>query len=562
MGKPGSSERVVPVLGLEQPHIGQDRFKEFFEEPVSPEFRKKRDAQMDRIRTIKKREYASRSVEKRQIRTYEIALGISTVKRTETISILSDDQKQELRTAIMESGQSAVEQDAIREYFMRSLKEQDKFISLHDTWHKEWEDDKDPEKPDFKEFARKKGLEYIKEYAKQMRMQRADVFFDENRDKEGLTNEQLEVERKNFSEVLDMYFQANGVALAELNSLDDKVQAQQRKVLLDSFIKRMNENGFEKIDKAKLEALFDLFVGDFEYEYAAYEEYEATYGDLVDMVGLKLTPKEWEDRRQKALNKNARGELKEYLQQQTTTVHTGTHEAPHSTYGSIGEVANACKVHFEYIGPDTYRINAPAVADNSFSPLMHIVYDPPPASRTMEHASFAIQQPWQDEDAKGKGETVNGVTSITYRPEEAIRGVNIAILDHVMNKRINADVPENAKQGTNRLIREDLMVHFAERILTPFRVGDRPLKEEELNTYQRFMEVVLRDDADTELNSLQKRVKKTWEMVDRDGDLPFLQEIFSKEGGKVRTLSKLEEEIALRRGGKQKENEKPQNDET
>jgi hypothetical protein len=556
MGKPGSSERVVPVQGHEQPYIGQDRFKEFFEAPVSPEYRRKRDVQMDRIRTIKKREHASRKLDESLIRTYERVLGISKVKRDETVYVLSEEQKQELKTAITESGESKVEQDAIREYFMRSLKEQERFVSLHDKWHKEWEADKDPEKPDFKEFARKKGLEYIKEYAREMRNQRLDVFFDENKDKEGMADEQVEVERKKFREALDMYFQANGVALAGLKSLDDKDQADQKKVLLDAFIKRMTENGFEKIEKAKLEALFNQFVGDFEYEYASYEEYEATYADMVDMVGLNLTPEEWEARRQKALKKNAQGELKEYLQQQAMPVYAGTYEAAPAVFGSIREVENACGVHFDPVSgtPDTYRITAPAVTDRAFAPIMKIVYDPP-EKRTMENAVFLIQQRWQDEDARNTSEVINGIPTVPYKPKDAVRGVTLAILNHVINKKINAALPENAKQGTNRLIREDMMVHLAERLLVPFRVGDRPIREDEVNMFQRFMEVVLRDDPNTENRSLQARTKNAMDMVDRDGDLAYLQEIFSSPGSTVRTLSKLEGEIALMRGGQKPENE-------
>jgi|GEM_PF-4971078 len=555
MGQPGEIKKAVPSEVHQSAHIRQNRFKELIETPISVEFQKKNENQKKWMGSIQKAEKASREVEKRQIGTYELLLGIRSVKRTESPQLLSEEQRNIIRTAILESGQNDGEQRAIRESFMGSLKDQEVFVAQHDKWKSEWEKDKNPKKSEFNEFARLKGLEFIKEYAKQTRIQRADAFFDENRDKAGLSEQQIQLDKEKFFKALDLYFQANGVAMAELNSLDEKEKGVQRKLLMEKFVQVMRANGFEKTDKAKLDLIFDSFVSDFEYEYATYEEYGATYDELVDMAGLNLTPEEWNERRQKALKKNAKGELHEYLQQQPASVYSGNYEATAPVYGSIKEVENACGVHFEPSGkPNEYTIKAPAVVDNTFAPRLSVIFDPPD-SKDMKNVRFVFEQRWQDEEGPGKGKPIGGAEgrpTKVYRPEDMVKAVNVALFDHVLNSKISISLPENAKQGTNRLIPDEKMVRFAERILSPFRVGDRPVREDELKVFQRFMEVILRDDKSADYNALQKRVEKLDRIISQDAMLPYLQGIFSKDGGKVKTLGGLVDELALMIGDKPK----------
>jgi len=547
----GSTERVVPESAPRKPNINRERFQQILEIPVSQKYLWQREKQRKILLSIQKAERMSREEEKKRLGIYELALGIATVKKSDS-DVLNDEQKAAVLDVIKSTANNENEQRAMRETFFGSYKDQAVFISLYHSWKEDWESNEQLRaKMTFKDYARLKGIEYIREYAKQVRKTRADLFYNANRDITGMTPDQIKQEQDKLRKALDLFFQANSYLLAELNSLEAQDQQVKRKALLKDFMVVMAQNGFDKIDQAQIESLFEQFVGDFEHEYASLQEFEATYEEMLEAAELGLSPEEWEKRRKDALKKNATGELQEYLRQQIAPVYVGQNEAVSVAYDSIGDVANACGVHFERAGSsaDTYVIKAPAVADNSFAPLLQIVFDPPD-SRQIKDAKFLIQQPWQDEDSSGMVLNVGGKPAVAYGPQDVIRGVNVAILDHIMNKKINIVLPENAKQGTNRLIRENLMVHFAERLLSNFRVGDRSIREDEIATYQRFMEVVLRNDPDKDFNSLQKRVQKAWEMLDNNAVLPVLQEIFSKPGATVMTLSALNKEIEVRREGK------------
>jgi hypothetical protein len=554
-----SGENIVPFTDHERIRIRQDRFKNIFETSISPLYLAQRKKQRETMKSIRSAEILSRRHETEQLTSYEQQLGISTRKNEIKTNLLFDDESLlNMIKTLKDTPRNENDQQAMRETYYGSYKDQEIFVSLVENCKQEWEADPVLQKMSFKEYVHAKGIEYIRQNGDKIRKARAQIFMEENRGMEGLSDDQRKQEQDKLTQSLDAFFKENEGAMAGLNSLDDAQKSIQRKMLVAKFTAMMAQNGFEKTDQAQIEMLFDMYVGDFEHEFATLQEFEATYETMVDNAALGLTPEEWEKRRQEALKKNAKGELQEYLQQQTGLVFTGISESS-PVYSSLREVENACGVHFEPAGaPDTYRIKAPAVADNAFAPLMRIVYDPPD-SRTIENARFFIQQPWQDEDARNMGAPISGaegVPTMAYEPKEAVAGVNTAILDWIMNKKINLSLPENAKQGTNRIVRGDLMVHMAERLLTPFKVGERPIREDEAKTFQRFMEVVLRDDSAKEYDSLQSRSRKAWTMIDRDADLPYLKEIFSTPGAKVRTLSELEQEIGLRRGGRKPENGK------
>lgn len=544
------SEKTMENVAV-QPNMSADRFKSFLNIPISPEWLAKRERTHARMVQINKAEAQAKIIEAPQLKTMELALGIKEPVKDETPVLLSTEQEQTVKEAFDNLGEGEAEQKAMFETFMGSTKDQKVFVGLYEKWDAEYKGNPDLQKKNsFSEYAKEKGIEYIRQYRKQLLKERANRFLDKNFDKADLTDEQIEEKRDKFRKSLDLYVQANYGDLSELNSLPEEERAAHRQILMAKFKVVMAENGFAAADKAEIESIFDFMVGLLEYEVFAVKEYEYTYEEMLLMAVENLTPEEWEARLKKALNKNA-AELKETPKQQAQPVYgySGTAEAGFGgSYERWQDVAKACMVHFEPVDqknqPDLYKVKFTAFKDATFTPYLRMVYDPP-ESRDMKHLRFELEEEWADPESPNKGKPFGAKLSRVFRPEEMLKGVNSLILDYVINKKLN--VRTTSSESANDVLKDTVMVHFANRLLYPNGIKDKALTEENIGKFERMMKVVLKDNPENpEYDTLLKRVDRMANLLERDDLLGYLQNIFKEDAGGIWNMEGLIKEINRR----------------
>jgi hypothetical protein len=326
----------------------------------------------------------------------------------------------------------------------------------------------------------------------------------------------------------------------------------EQKALLAKFRLVLKTNGFEEVKDSDVQELFDALAGDLEFEVLAVQEYEATYEEMIDMAGQNLSDEEWKERRQKALKKNAKGEIQEYMKQQDqpTYAYVPNDVGPiRPSYETVNDVAHASGVNLHPVegkGSDVYYVDFPTIKDKEFMPMLKIVY--PAGSKNVKDAVFVIETPYADKDS-AKASPIDRQPTQQFKADSVPRAVNTLILDYLLNRGVRTVVPGKGEVGVNDIIDDHTMVHFAERLFG-FQLNEKPILDPQINLYKAFLRVLLRDDQSS---SLQDRVKKVRTIIDSDDMVVYFRESLMARGSSALTLDAVIEDAKMRREGKLKE---------
>ena len=531
------SERVAAG-----PRMSPKKARELLEYKPSAETLVKMRKQKRKVAGIHLAESVSREAEAKALRALKIALGSGEGTIVEETS-LNEDQKNILRKSIEE-----VEKEdklAVRE-IMRSLNVQESFKEQYKNWKEAYDASPDLQKkyPEFNDYAKEQGILFIKQMRHTVTEVRLRAAYDKHADKQGLNEDQQEEAKDRLYKSVDMYIQAHRQEMVVYGSLDEVRQ----KDLYAKFSEIMKQNGFADVDPVVIREIFDIMVGDLQYEVLVIQEYEATYEEFVEMAPLNLSDEEWEERRQKALKKNAKDELKEYLNQQVQPVYAylPLEAGPPVSFSSIKEVANASGVNLrpaEGKGENVFYVNFPAIKDRKFMPLLKVIY--PKGSNNINDAIFVFEEPWADKDS-AKGPLIEETPTREFSAVDVPMAVNALILDYILNEGIKTKVPVKGDTGVNDIISDQNMIHVAERLFG-FGLREKRILDREIDLYRRFLTIVLRDDGKS---SLQDRFKKVRNVIDNDSLLPYFKEAMNSKGAVGKTLDKIIEEAKDRMAGK------------
>jgi hypothetical protein len=536
----GSSKDVVT-----RPKVSAEGVREYLEfRPSTNALRKMRERQQKMFK-IRLAEGESRRAEEKTMAAMLVPLGYGKTEAPPQGEVL-DKKEQEVFLATLEASDIDKKQE-LRETVMGSIKAQEFFKLHYQKWVEQYKgDSKLQEKMTESEYVKQQGVLFIKQNRKLIIKKRTEDCFKQNATTEGLDAAQLEEKRDKLYKAVDLFIQANREKIISYSSL----QPVKQKALLVKFGEVLAGEGFDKIEKSKIQEMFDLIAGDLEYEVLVLQDYEATYQVMIEMAGMDLSDEEWERRRQVALKKNAQGELQEYMQQQAQPkygfpVAEGVSTGP--SYARLSEVADAGGVHFAKapgnLGKDVYAVEFsrfPMV--KSFSPLLRIVY--PKNSKNINDALFYIEDEFADKDS-AKGEAIVKVPTRAYKVSEVPLAMNKLILDWCLNRGVNIRKPEQTEVGINDIVSDTQMTHMAERLFG-FPLKEKPIMDEQFNMFMAFLKMLLRDDKKT---SLSERVKGIMPILDNDGLVAYMRESLKTKGTTTKTLSALVEEARMRSEG-------------
>lgn len=550
MGNPNGPSEKVSV----QPKVSLDRVQEFMVFKPSSKTLEKMKQIHDRSKKMKRVEEASRKAEERTLETMEIALGLRPP--TEEAKGLSDEEQQTVEESFDElkkEGSNETDIEAVRDATMGSLRVQKFYKQHYEQWKLQYEKlcDKDPGfalKKTMHEYLKEQGIQFIKASGKELIHKSNQDFYKQKsgKDKSKVTKEEL----KQFDQKIDTYVKINREKLTAYYSLEpveqNKLFAAFRGVLLSADV---------KVTEAEAKKFFEELVGHIEYEYLAISDYESTSDDMCDAAEMNYSDEEWEQVRQKALKKNAKGELQEYMQQQKSPLPDFSAPAgspdgslSESAYKSVTDVAHSSGVNLKAApekGNNVYYLDFPTIKDKRFVPLLKVVF--PPGVTDVNKARFYIEQPWADKDAQ-KAQPIDKQPTLSYSAQEVPLAVNMMILDYLLNKGIPLKSSPTEALGPNDMLRDDDMIHMAERLFG-FKLNEKRMLDEHVSLYKHFLTVLLRDDQKT---SLQERIKKARLAVDNDGLIPYLRKALKSEGSVVKTLDELIDEAKLDQQGKKK----------
>jgi len=536
----GSSKEVVAI-----PRVSAEGVRDYLEfKPSADNLRKIRQKQQ-KIFKIHLAEGESRRVEEKTMAAMLVPLGFGKTEAPPQVEAW-DEKEAEAFIASLDASDIDNKQE-LRETVMGSIKAQEFFKLHYQKWVEQYRGDSKLQGTMTEgEFVKQQGILLIKQSRRLLIKKRTQDFFKQNGKTEGLDAAKLDEKRDKLYKAVDLFIQANREKIISFSALPPAKQ----KALLDKFGQVLSAAGFDKVDKSKIQELFDLIAGDLEYEALVVQDYEATYQTMIDMAGLNLTDEEWEKRRQDALKKNAHGELQEYMQQQaqpkyafpvTEAVSTGT------SYTRLSEVADAGGVHFAKapgnLGKDVYAVEFsrfPMV--KGFSPLLRIVY--PKNSKNINDALFYIEDEFADKDS-AKGEAIVKVPTRAYKVSEVPLAMNKLILDWCLNRGVNIRKPEQTEVGINDIVSDAQMTHMAERLFG-FPLKEKPIMDEQFSIYMSFLKVLLRDDKKT---SLSERVRGIMPILDDDGLVAYMRESLKTKGSSTKTLTALVEEARMRSQG-------------
>jgi hypothetical protein len=311
-----------------------------------------------------------------------------------------------------------------------------------------------------------------------------------------------------------------------------------------------------KVTEAEAKKFFEELIGHIEYEYLAISDYESTSDDMSDVAEMNLSDDEWNAVRKKALEKNAKGELKEYLQQQKSPTPDFGAPTPapsdtltESSYKSVTDVAHSSGVNLRAApekGNNVFYLDFPTIKDKKFAPLLKVVF--PAGVTDINKARFYIEQPWADKDAQ-KAQPIDKATTLSYSAQEVPLAVNMMILDYLLNKGIPLKTSPTESIGPNDMLRDQDMIHMAERLFG-FKLSEKRMLDEQFTLFKHFLTVLLRDD---QKSSLQERIKQARLAVDNDALVPYVRKALKSEGSVVKTLDELIDEAKLDQQGKKKD---------
>lgn len=550
MGNPnGPSEKVAA-----QPKVSLDRVQEFMVFRPSGKTLEKMKQIHDRTKKMRRVEEASRKAEERTLATMEIALGLRAPD--EGAKGLSDEEQQTVEETFDEmkkEGSNETDLEAVREATMGSLRVQ-KFYKIHyDKWKVEYQKicDKDPGfalRMTMHEYLKEKGIQFIKASGKELIRKSNEDFYKQKSGKDKVT----ETELKDFNQKISSYVKINREKLTAYYSLEP---AEQKK-LYAAFSGVLVAAGL-KVTDAESKKFFEELIGHIEYEYLAISDYESTSDDMCDAAELNLSEEQWQMMRQKALEKNAKGELQEYLQQQKAPLPDfgaagalpDYNALSESSYKSVTDVAHSSGVNLRPApgkGNNVFYLDFPTIKDKKFAPLLKVVF--PPGVTDINKARFYIEQPWADKDAESKAQPIDKQTTISYSAAEVPLAINMMILDYLLNKGIPLKSSPTESIGPNDMLKDQDMIHMAERLFG-FKLSERRMLDEQFTLFKHFLTVLLRDD---QKSSLQERIKKARVAIDNDGLIPFIRKALKSEGSVVKTLDELIAEAKLDQQGKKK----------
>jgi hypothetical protein len=551
MSKEGLPSEVAPL----RPRIARENVQEYLSLSLKPkaETLEKRNLLHKKLAANARIEAVVHTAEMEMVeKKTDLALGLREPRNE--FRFLSEKELTGLQSSIYGYNKDKkVDTDAkdLDEAFMGSLKNQENYKAHYQRWEIEYQqksqkDSKFAEKTTFDDYIRECGIAFIKANARLIMRKGSQDFYDSNipKNENGSVKESQE-KRYKFSKAVDVFVDANNIDLTGYSGLTPE----ERDALLQKFTVVLTAQGFDKLTKPQIVKFLEELAGHMEYQYLAILEYEGTCKEMSAMAKLDLTPEQWEERRQRALKKNAIYELQETLQQPKVPVYAPAGpEKPTSSFVSVQEVANTSGVHLTPEpgkGKNVYSVDFPVLKDSKFRPLVRIVY--PKGVTDINKAKFLIEEFGADPDAhlaKPIGEDRKDGTK-EYKPADVLLAMNRLILNYVLKKRLNLVIPANTKETPDTVFRNDMRVHFAERLLG-FQLTDKRLLETNVTDYEKFLVVLMRADGKT---SLDDRVKQAGVVLDEDGLLPYVRDALKAEGSTAKTFGTIVEEAKLLRAG-------------
>lgn len=444
---------------------------------------------------------------------------------------------------VLEEGSEEEKTKGVRYQIMASVLTQSVFKERYGQWKKAYE--KKKKEPGFKktetEFVVEQGMKLVmlnkrlvlKTRVKDQIDGLGEVEKDEDKEKERrkeLLDDVLKFLKKNEKKIL--------------SKEADLMKLQQQ------FVGVFMEHGHTEKDRKALEQLFWDVVGDIEYAQIVNEELQATAEEMMYMSYLDLTDEEWEARRQQALQKNAKGELKEFVEElvQPTFTPTGAVEATPIAYDSVRALGNASGVHIRRVnvqgqeGRNLYQVDFPYLKDSSYEPpLMEITF--PDGSNDLNQATYTIEDPDADPHAKNTGRPLRKRTT-QYTASEIPVVMARMQLDYELRKsaRQSGDSSLTPEYVNSNLSDHDLRV-MAERLLG-FQFTEKPLLPPHMNRCKNLFAVLAMPDG-----SFPNRVKRMKSALNDDSLVAYIREIMDSSGSKVMNVTSVIEQAKAKRGG-------------
>lgn len=549
-----SSERAARV---EKPGVRQglskDQIEQYFRRPTAEE-RMRRKQRHERFAEIRGREAKDRKKEEEQVLHFlENSLGIKHEPSVEDEQVLNEKESDALLASIKEMGDDKPEE--VMETFMSSLKNQKIFKEQFKIWEEQYSKNPDLRaKMSLEDFVRESGVRFIKENRKLILRSQSDSFVGKISKEKGMNGRQEKDLCVAVYRDIDMFIQSNFDQISSYGTLDSKSQ----KKLLSKFKMRVGgsaeRNGISIKDYKEVENLFKLLVEDLAYEAVAINQYNNSVGTMIDNVDLDLTDDEWEEEIQSALEENAKGELKEYLQKQQDNKMGANNpsaniprvsSAPEIRFSSVNDVAHKAGVNLREDAKEKglYYIDSPLIKGEKLPFKLRILY--PKGSTDINDARFVVQDPWLDKDSSRKGYEIDGIPTKVFRAGKVAIAINTLVLDYTLNKGLITESAAAGERGINDIIDDRTMSFMAGRLFG-FKLNERNISEANIDLYKRFLTVLLRDD---QKSSLEDRVKRVKEVFKDDALIPYVRESLLAKGAVAKTLDGLIEESNMRRDG-------------
>jgi hypothetical protein len=548
-----SSERSAQVekSGVRQ-RLSREQIEQYFRHKT-PEEREKINKRHERFADIRGREAKDRKKEEEQVLHFlENSLGIKHEPSVEDNQVLSEKESEALLSAIKEMGDDKPEE--VMETFMSSLRNQKIFKEQFKIWEEQYSKNPDLRaKMSLEDFVRESGVRFIKENRKLIVRSQSDSFVDKISKGKGIDDKRKKDLCVAVYGDIDMFIQSNFDQMASYGTLDSKSQ----KKLLSKFKMRVGgsaeRNGVSIKDYKEVENLFKLLVADLAYEAVAVKQYSDFSGEMIDNVDLDLTDDEWEEEIQSALEKNAKGELKEYLQKQQDK--TGANNpsaniprvssAPEIRFSSVNDVAHKAGVNLREDDKEKglYYIDSPLIKGEKLPFKLRIVYQK--GSTDINDARFVVQDPWLDKDSPRKGDEIDGIPTKVFRAGKVTIAINTLVLDYTLNKGLITESAGSGERGVNDIITDRTMSFMAGRLFG-FKLNEKNISEVDIDLYKRFLTVLLRDDKKS---SLEDRVKRVKDLFKDDALIPYIKQSLLAKGASAKTLDSLIEESNMRRDG-------------
>lgn len=444
-------------------------------------------------------------------------------------------------TKILEEGTEEEKGMGVRYQIMASVLTQPVFKERYPQWRKAFEEKK--EEPGFQktetEFVVEQGVKLIMLNKSLVLKTRVNGQIEDFGNKE--EDEEKEKERRE---------KLSESVLKFLNQNEKKILSKEADLmkLQDQFVQIFLDNGHTEEERSKLSQLFWDVVGDIEYAQFVSDELRVTADEMIDMSYLDLTDEEWEARRQQALKKNAKGDMKEVIDEmvQGTFAPTGIVESSTVSYDSVRALGNASGVHIRKVnvqgleGRNLYMVDFPYLKD-TYRPLMEIRF--PKGSINLNDATYVIEDPNADPHASNAGRPLRERTT-EYSADEVPLVMARIQLDYELRKaaRESGDGSMTPEYVNSNLSDNDLRM-MAERLLG-FGFKEKPLLPPHMSRCNNLFAVLSKPDG-----SFPQRVKRMKQALNDDSLIAYIRTILDSNGSRVMNVSTVIEEAEATRGG-------------